>query len=123
MASANESFAARGLKKSLNELVLGIRSENIQLCDPSDDNKVADAQVNVLENRGDVFIIHLEINQNAGGDPSTQKKSINLANRVDLIARQTSGIALRENQQVGFRFDPVAIHWFDGATGKNLAKE
>ena len=110
-------------KDNLNELVLGIRSENIQLCDPGDDNKVADAEVNVVENRGDVFIIHLKINQNAGGDPITQNKSINLSNRVDLIARQASGIALRENQKVGFRFDPVAIHWFDGATGKNLAKE
>ena len=116
----NQTTQQVGLK-DVSNLVLGIRSEHIELCQPADSAKTGVAMVNeVLENRGDVSIVHLEVNDDHQDD---QPKRSDNDDSVELIVRAPSDTTLKEGQLVGFRFDPVAVHWFDEATGENLLKE
>lgn len=43
--------------------------------------------------------------------------------RLELIARIPSGTVISEGQKVGFRFDPLEVHWFDRTTGENLLRD
>lgn len=115
----NQTIQQVGLK-GVSNLVLGIRSEHIELCQPADSAKTGVAKVNVLENRGDVSIVHLEVNDDHQDD---QPKRSDNDDSVELIVRAPSDTTLKEGQLVGFRFDPVAVHWFDETTGENLLKE